>query len=184
MLGVSLRLTFLGNFNKNSSEASKKTGRWEKALFGLSSFYYYYFFFNSAQSLRRVPTTSAPIPLQHRPCPHAVSPPSPCGVTPRAPGSRPHPNLRARGHGVPPASPPPEGDRGVKIQPRHPPTAWGCSLGTQPGCGDMGTVALMPPGPAGRGLSVPSSPGRGGGDRSRHPRVGGVTRGTATRTHH
>lgn len=42
----------------------------------------FFSFFQSVQALLRVPSTSAPIPIRHCPCPQAVSPLSLRGVTP------------------------------------------------------------------------------------------------------
>lgn len=97
MLGVSLRLTFLGNFNENTSEGSNKTGRWEKPLFALCfcllsfflSYFFFLFFSQSVPPLRMGSGSSAR-------CFHSprVSPLSPRDVTPQCQPS-PHAAPRA-----------------------------------------------------------------------------------------
>lgn len=150
-----------GKFQQKQFRSFQKNRTMGKGIVWALFFLLLLFFFNSAQSHRRVPTTSAPIPLQHRPCPHAVSP---RGL--QAPVPIPTSGLGAMGSLLRPLLL--RGTGGGEDTAQTPPPAWGCSLGTQPGCGDMGTVALMPPGPAGSGLSVPSSPGRGGTGASTH----------------
>lgn len=100
MLGVSLRLTFLGNFNENTSEGSNKTGRWEKPLFALcfcllsfflSYFFFLFFFFSicaaPSDGLRQLrallpfPTGVTSVPTRRHPAVSALSPRSPASRT-------------------------------------------------------------------------------------------------------